>query len=159
MVAVLEVSNMSSSAELEYKTLLDMMLKCIDTRDHIMQINTALVAGLLVLATTKDFPLHLVLIYPPISTMLAAIWARNTHHSNLIELYLRTRLSVILNPEWDTWRWRQQIGSKLDIEKQNALYIILSEFSLFFAVQIIMILIGTYSIDVMKLTFFDEVLT
>lgn len=159
LVAVLEMRNTNSALEMEYEGLRNLILKRIDSRDRVMQINTTIVAGILALITVKDFSSNLVLIYPPISTMFAAIWARNEYSLQLIYLYIRTHLEPkIPDLRYDTWRWEQRLRPKDSTSIWFLVYILKSEFSLFLFLQIITIAIGIYTIGEKHFTYFDQIL-
>jgi hypothetical protein len=124
-----------------------------------MQINTTIVAGILALIAVKDFSPNLVLIYPPISTMFAVIWARNEYSLQLIYLYIRIRLEPNMpGLGWDTWRWQQRLRPKESTSTWFFIYILKSEFSLFLVLQIITMAIGIYTIGQKNFTYIDQIL-
>lgn len=145
--------------EIEYKALRDLILKRIDTRDRVMQINATILAGILALSTVRDFSPNLILIYPPISTMLAVIWARNEYNLQLTYLYIRTRLEPTMpGARWEAWRWQQRFRPTKTTSIWHLSFMLKSEFSLFLILQIITIIIGVSIIQGDKLTYMDQIL-
>jgi len=150
---------MGTVHEIEYKALRDLILKRIDTRDRVTQINATIVAGILAVTAVKGFSPNLVLIYPPISTMLAAIWARNEYGLQLIYYYIRIRLEPNMpGLGWDTWRWQQRSRPKDSTSIWFLSYILKSEFSLFLFLQVITMVIGIYAIGGKNFTHIDLIL-
>jgi hypothetical protein len=130
-------------SELEYNALRAEFIQRIDTKNQLMDINVAVIAGLLALVAIFN-ALVLLLLYAPLSTLLAAMWARNEINILLLDNYIRTKIEPLMpGLDWERWK-RSQMGNPRYALALKDFYRYKLDLILFTISQVFMVLLFLY---------------